>query len=66
MIFKMNNHQGPTGQHVDLCSGSCGSLDGRAVWGERIPACVWLRPFAAHLKLPQCSLLISYGGAGDG
>ena len=29
----------------------CDSLDGRGVWGEPIHVCVWLSPFAVHLKL---------------
>ena len=32
-IFKMDNQQGPTVQHRELCSVLCGSLDGRG-WGE--------------------------------
>ena len=31
-VFKMDNQQGPTVQHGELCSLSCGSLDGRGVW----------------------------------
>jgi len=31
----MNNQQGPTVQHRDLCSMLCGSLDGRGVWGRK-------------------------------
>ena len=33
-IFKMDNQQGPTVQHRELCSVLCGSLDGRGVWGR--------------------------------
>ena len=38
-IFKMDNQQGPTVQHRELCSLRhtrllCGSLDGRGVWGR--------------------------------
>ena len=32
--FKMDNQQGPTAEHRELCSISCGSLDGRGVWGR--------------------------------
>ena len=49
-IFKMDNQQGPTVQHRELCSMLCGSLDGRGVWG-RMDARVWLSPFTAHQKL---------------
>ena len=38
-IFKMGNQQGPTVQHRELCSMSCGSLDGREVWG-RMDTCM--------------------------
>ena len=38
----------------------CDSLDGRGVWGEPIHVCVWLSPFAVHLKLSQLCLLIDY------
>ena len=30
----MDNQQGPTEQHRELCSMLCGSLDGRGVWGR--------------------------------
>ena len=30
-IFKMVNQQGPTVQHMELCSMLCGNLDGRGV-----------------------------------
>ena len=33
-LFKMDNQQGPTVQHMELCSMLCGSLDGRGVWGR--------------------------------
>ena len=63
-LFKMGSQQGSTIQHRELCSVFCGSLDGRGVWGK-MNGCVWLSPFAAHLKLSQrCSsittLLIGY------
>jgi hypothetical protein len=51
--FKMNNQQGPTVQHRELCSVLRGSLDGRGVWERMIRAYVWLSPFTVHLKLPQ-------------
>ena len=41
-------------QHRELCSMSCGSLDGRGVWGYVwIHVYVWLSPFTVHLKLSQ-------------
>jgi len=30
----MDNHQGPSVYHMELCSMLCGSLDGRGVWGK--------------------------------
>ena len=30
-IFKMDDRQGPTVQHMELCSVLCGSLDGKGV-----------------------------------
>ena len=31
-MFKMDNQQGPTEEHMELCSMLCGSQDGRGVW----------------------------------
>ena len=39
-VFNMENQQGPAGQRRELCSVSCGSLDGRGVWG-RMDMCTW-------------------------
>ena len=36
-VFNMENQQGPTGQHRDLCPVTCGSLGGRGAWGRRDP-----------------------------
>ena len=33
-LFKMDNQQGPTVSHRDLCSVLCASLDGRGVRGR--------------------------------
>ena len=30
-VFKMDKHHSPTAEHRELCSMSCGSLDGRGV-----------------------------------
>ena len=50
-IFKMNNQQGLTVQHMELCSMLHGSLDGRGVRRE-MDTCmyVWLSSLAVHLK----------------
>ena len=33
-VFKMDNQQGLTVQHMELCSMLSGSLDGRGIWGR--------------------------------
>ena len=33
-VYKIDRQQGPTVQHVELCSVLCSSLNGRGVWGE--------------------------------
>ena len=53
-VFKMDNQQGPTAQHRELCSVLCGSLDWvGGLRGEWIRVYVWLSPFTIHLKLSQ-------------
>ena len=52
------NQQGPTAQHMELCSMLCGSLDVRGFGREWIHVYLWLSPFTAHLRLTQ--LLIGY------
>ena len=49
-IFKMDNQQGPTVEHMELCSMLHGSL-GREFGGEWIHVYAWLNSFAGHLKL---------------
>ena len=51
-IFKMDNQQGPTVQHRDLCSMLCAVWMGGEFGGEWIHVYVWLSHFAVHLKLP--------------
>ena len=38
-VFKMDNQEGPTVEHREVCSKSCGILDGREVWG-RMDTCI--------------------------
>ena len=58
-MFKIDSQQGPTGEHMELCSMLYGSLDGRGVW-ERMDTCVCMAgSFSAHLNLSHC-LLIFY------
>ena len=59
LILKMDNQQGPTVQHRELCSMLCSHLDGRGVWG-RMDTCVCM---AESLHCPPetiTTLLISY------
>ena len=55
----MDNHQGPTVEHRELCSMSCGSLDGRGIWGRMDTWICLAESLAVHLKLLQhCSVAI--------
>ena len=38
-LFKMDDQQGLTIEHMELCSMFCGTLDGRRVWG-RMDICI--------------------------
>ena len=58
-VFNMENQQGPAGQHRDLCSVSCGSLDGRGVWGRRDP-CTCMAESLYYLAETITILLIGY------
>ena len=66
MIFKMHNQQGPPYGTWISAQGYVAAWMGRESGGERTHACVWLSPFAVHLKLSHYCLLISYGGGGGG
>ena len=54
--YKMDSCQGPTIQHMQLCSVLCGGLGGRKVWG-RMDTCVcmaeslWCSPKTATISL---------------
>ena len=43
-MFKMDNQQGLIAWHRELCSMSCGSLEGRRVWG-RMDTCIPMAEF---------------------
>ena len=58
-IFKMDNQQGPTLQHVELCSMLCGSLDGSGVWG-RMGTCMGVSESLCCSPEAITTLLISY------
>ena len=50
-IFKMDNQQGTTIWHMELCSVLRGSLEVREIW-ERMDTCACMaESFAVHLKL---------------
>ena len=56
----MDNQQGPTVQHRELCSVLCGKLDEREDWGG-MDACIFMaESFCYTLKLSQHCLLIGY------
>ena len=38
-VLRMDDQQGPTGEHGELCLMSCGGLDGRGVLG-RMDTCI--------------------------
>ena len=60
-MLKMDNQQGPTVQHRELCSMLCGSRAERGMWGEWMHICLWLSPFTVHLELSQhCSSAIPH------
>ena len=58
-IFKMDNQQGPTAQHRELCSMFCGSLDGRGVCG-RMDTCIYMVESLCCPPETITTLLISY------
>ena len=51
----MDNQQGPTVEHMELCSMLCGNLEGREFGGEWIHVYVWLRPFPKKGNAKECS-----------
>ena len=57
-VFKMDNQQGPTVQHRELCSMLCGSLEGRGVWGRMDP-CICVAESLCYSPETITKLLIS-------
>ena len=57
-VFKMENQQGPTVQHRELCSVSRGSLGGSGVWG-RMDTCIRM-PESLHC-LPEAITILLIG-----
>ena len=58
-VFKMDDQQGLTVQHRELCSMLCGSLDGRGVWG-RMDTCICVAARLSCSRETIITLLISY------
>ena len=58
-IFEMDNQQGPTVSHRELCSMLWGSLDGREVWG-RMDTCICVAESLHHSPETITLLLIGY------
>ena len=52
-IFEMDNQQGHTVHHRELCSMLSGSLDGTDISGKWIYVYVWLSHFTVHLQLSK-------------
>ena len=57
--FKVDNQQGPTVQHRELCSMLCGSLDGRGVW-RGTDTCICMAECLSCSRETIITLLISY------
>ena len=58
-IFKMDNQQGPTVEHRELCLMLHGSLDGRGVC-RRMDTCICMTEFLCYSPEIITTLLISY------
>ena len=58
-IFKMDNQQGPTAWHREVCSMLYGSLEGRGVWG-RMDTCVCIAESLCCSTETITTLVISY------
>ena len=58
-IFKIDNQQGPTLQHRELCSNLCGSLDLGRVCG-RMGTCTWMAESLRCLPETITTFLISF------
>ena len=52
-IFKMDNQQGPTVSHMELCSVCVATWKRGEFGGEGIHVYAWLSPFTVHLELSQ-------------
>ena len=57
-VFRVANQWESTGQHRELCSRLCASLDGRGVWG-RMDTCLCMAE-SLHCSPETTTLLIGY------
>ena len=55
-VFKMDNQQGHTVQHMELCSMLCGSLDGRGVQ-VRMDTCICMAESLCYLPENSYSIV---------
>ena len=58
-IVKVNSQQGPTVQHVELCTMLNGSQDGRGIWG-RMDTCICMPVSFCCSPETIIALLIGY------
>ena len=58
-MFKMSSQQGPTVQHMELCSMLCGSLAGRGAWGT-MDSCVRMAESLCCAPETTTTLLIGH------
>ena len=58
-MFKMENQQEPTVQHKNSCLRSCGSLDGRGIWG-RMDTCTRMPESFSYPSETITTLLVGY------
>ena len=57
-LFKTDNQQEPTAQHREVCSMSCGSLNGKRIL--RIGTCICMAEYLCYSSETITTLLISY------
>ena len=58
-MFKMDNQQGPTVQHMELCPVLCDSLDWRGVWGRK-DTCICMAQSPPCLPESIIALLVNW------
>jgi len=58
-VFKVDNQQGPSVLHMELCSVLRGNLDGRGVW-ERMDTCLCMAELFCCAPETITAWLISY------